>query len=100
MRRPLSSYPIFDLHRRSLARANLLVLVSFVAAVKLSGFPQSRATPLLAIPALLSIAGLVETMRCLRRRWNLYHGGVVLCLYMDLMAISMILFFLFSPYVL
>lgn len=100
MRRPLTSYAVFDLHRHSLLRANLLVLLSFAAAVKMSDFPRSRATPLLALPAVFSIAGLVETIRCIRRRWNLYHGGVVLCIYMDLMAISMILFFLFSPYVL
>ncbi|GAC1427607.1 MAG: hypothetical protein NVSMB62_25530 [Acidobacteriaceae bacterium] len=100
LRRPLTSYAVFDLRRRSLLRANLLVLISFAAAVKMSDFPRSRATPLLVIPAVLSIAGLVETIRCIRRRWNLYHGGVVLCIYMDLMAISMILFFLLSPYVL
>lgn len=100
LRRPLSSYAFFHVHRRSLARANLLVVGSFLAAVKLSDFPRSRATPLLAIPAVLSIAGLIETIRCMRRRWNLYHGGVVLCIYMDLMAISMILFFLLGPYVL
>jgi len=31
-------------------------------------------------------------------RWNFYHGGVILCIYMDLMAISLILFFLICPY--
>jgi len=31
-------------------------------------------------------------------RWNFYHGGVLLCIYMDLLAISLILFLLFSPY--
>ncbi len=100
MRRALISSRVFDLRRRSLLRANVLVLVSFAAAVKLSDFPRSRATLLLAIPAVVSVAGLVETVRCIQRRWNFYHGGVVLCIYMDLMAISMILFFLFSPYVL
>ena len=100
MRRPLSSFAVFNLHRRSLLRGNLLVLGSFVAAVRLSDFPRSRATPLLAIPALVAFAGLFETIRCMQRRWNFYHGGVVLCIYMDLMAICLMLFFLFSPYLL
>jgi hypothetical protein len=36
----------------------------------------------------------------MRKRWSFYHGGVLLCLYMDLMAICLILFFLFYPYLL
>jgi len=98
--RPLSSFAVFHLRRRSLLRGNLLVLGSFVAAVRLSDFPRSHATPLLAIPALFALLGLFETIRCMQPRWNFYHGGVVLCVYMDLMAICLILFFLFSPYVL
>ncbi|MDP9038596.1 MAG: permease [Acidobacteriota bacterium] len=98
--RPHSSSAVFDLRRRSLLRANLLVVLSFLAAVKMSGFPQSRATLWLTVPAVLAVLGMAETMRCMRQRWNLYHGGVVLCLYMDVMAISMILFFLVSPYLL
>ena len=100
MTQPLSSLAVFNLRRRSLLRGNLLVLGSFVAAVRLSDFPRSRATPLLAIPALFALVGLFETIRCMQPRWNFYHGGVVLCVYMDLMAICLILFFLFSPYVL
>jgi hypothetical protein len=34
----------------------------------------------------------------MRRRWSYYHAGVVLCIYMDLMAITLILFFLLYPY--
>jgi hypothetical protein len=34
----------------------------------------------------------------MRTKWSWYHGGVVLLIYMDLMAISMILFFLLYPY--
>jgi hypothetical protein len=100
LRRPLSSYPLFNPRRRSLLRGNLLVLGSFAGAVKLSDFPRSRATLLLIIPALLAFLGVFDTVRCMQPRWNFYHAGVVLCVYMDLMAICLILFFLFSPYML
>jgi hypothetical protein len=89
---------VFDLRRRSLVRANLLVALSFVSAIYLSGFPDNRATMLLAIPALGAAFGTFETIRCMRRRWSLYHAGVILCIYMDLMAIAIILFFLIYPY--
>jgi uncharacterized membrane protein YozB (DUF420 family) len=92
---PLFSYAIFHPRRRSLLRGNLLVLL---AAVRLSDFPHGRATMLLAIPAALAFLGTFETVRCMQPRWNFYHGGVLLCVYMDLLAISLILFLLFSPY--
>jgi hypothetical protein len=34
----------------------------------------------------------------MRPRWSLYHGGVLLLIYMDLMALCMILFFFLYPY--
>jgi hypothetical protein len=87
-----------DLHRKSLLRGNLLVLLSFVAAILLSDFPHSRATLFLLLPALFAAIGTGETVRCMQRRWNFYHAGVILCVYMDLMAMAMILFFLIYPY--
>ncbi len=89
----------FNPRFRSVVRGNVLVLVSLAAAFFLSDFPHNRATFLLAIPAVVSIAGTLDTIRCMQRRWSFYHGGVLLCIYMDLMAVSMILFFLFYPYV-
>ena len=53
---------------------------------------------LLTLPALAATAGTIDTIRCLRGRWNLYHVGVILCVYMDLMALCMILFFFLYPY--
>ncbi len=100
MARPLSSFAVFNPHRRSLLRGNLLVLVSFATAVRLSDFPRSRATLLLVIPAFLALLGTLDTARCMQPRWNFYHGGVVLCIYMDMMAMLLILFFLLSPYLL
>jgi hypothetical protein len=98
--RPLSSFAVLNLRRKSLLRGNLLVVLSLLVAVRLSDFPRSRATMLLTIPAVVAMAGTFETVRCMQQRWNFYHGGVVLCVYMDLMAMSLILFLLFSPYML
>jgi hypothetical protein len=78
----------------------LLVLTSLLAAIFLSGFPQVRAAPVLVLPAVAAIAGTADTVRCMQRRWSFYHGGVLLLIYMDLMALCMILFLLLYPYAL
>jgi hypothetical protein len=36
----------------------------------------------------------------MRTRWSFYHGGVLLLIYMDLMALGMILFLFLYPYAL
>jgi hypothetical protein len=95
---PVSASAVFHLRRRSLLRANLLVLGSFIASFWLSGFPRSRATPLLLVPAILAFLGMVETVRCVRPRWDLYHGGIILLLLMDMMVLCLIFFFLLFPY--
>ena len=82
----------------SLLRGSALVLLSLGIALLLSDFPNNRATPLLVIPALVATTGLIDTIRCMRPRWSFYHGGVLLLIYMDLMALCMILFFLLYPY--
>ncbi len=92
--------PIFHLHQRSLARGNALVLGSLALTFWLSDFPHNRATPFLILPAITVILGTVDTARCMHRRWSLRHGTVLLCLYMDLMAATMVLFSLLYPYVL
>ena len=94
----LSSLAFFHLSRRSLLRGNLLVLGSFAVSFPLSGFPQSHATLLLILPTLAAFAGMADTLRCMPPRWGFYHGGVVLLLLMDTMAICLILFFLLYPY--
>jgi hypothetical protein len=89
---------IFHPRQRSLARGNLLVLSSILLTFWLSDFPHNRATLLLLVPSATVILGTVDTARCIRRRWSFYHGGVILCLYMDLMAITLVLFSLLYPY--
>jgi hypothetical protein len=53
---------------------------------------------LLLIPTGLALLGMFDTVRCVQPRWSFYHGGVILLLLMDLMAIFLILFFLLFPY--
>lgn len=92
---------ILNPHKRSLLRGNTLVLTSFAAAYLLSGFPNDRTNLLLIIPAVVAIIGCADTFRCMRRqRWDLFQAGVLLCLYMDLLAICLILFLLLYPYML
>ncbi len=89
---------IFNFRHRSLTRGNLLVWLSVIASFFLSDFPHNRATPLLILPTLGVLVGTADTLRCIRKRWSFYHAGVLLCLYMDLMAVSIILFLLIYPY--
>lgn len=35
---------------------------------------------------------MAETARCLERRWSLYHAGILLLLYSNLMILAMIVF--------
>lgn len=40
----------------------------------------------------MSLWGMAETARCLERRWSLYHAGILLLLYSNLMILAMIVF--------
>lgn len=82
----------------SLLRGSLLVLSSLGLSVPISGFPHNRATLWLVIPMFVAVMGTADTVRCVQRRWSLYHAGVILCIYMDLMALALIIFFLLYPY--
>jgi hypothetical protein len=85
---------------RSLLRGSLLVLLSLGAAAALSDFPNNRASGFIVLPTLAAVAGTIDHIRCMRTKWSFYHGGVLLLIYMDLMALGMILFFLLYPYAL
>lgn len=89
---------ILNLRARSLVRANAVVLLSLLWAFLLSDFPRNRATLWLILPTLTALAGTADTIRCMQPQWNFYHGGVVLCIYMDLMVLASIFFFLLYPY--
>ena len=79
-------------------RGTLLVLGSLVLAFIWAGYPEAHVNPKLIIPTVFAFLGSADTMRCLRLKWSFYHGGVILLLYMDIMAIAMILFLLLYPY--
>ncbi len=83
---------------RSLPRATILVLVSLIVAFVLADFPEDRASLKLIIPSVAAALGTWDTIRCLQRRWSFYHGAVVVFIYMDIMALCMILFLLLYPY--
>jgi hypothetical protein len=87
-----------NLRRKSLLRGTVLVLGSLVLAIAWAGYPEARPNPGLILPAVLAFLGTLDTMRCLRLRWSFYHGGVIVLLYMDIMALAMILFLLIYPY--
>jgi hypothetical protein len=91
-------FAVFHLRARSLLRGSVLVLGSLLLSFVWSGFPQDHPTPKLILPACLALYGTWETLRCLRLRWSFYHGGVLLLLYMDIMALTMIFFLLLYPY--
>ena len=90
--------PFLNPRKRSLLRGCLLVLASLGIAILISGFPQIHPNALIIFPVLAAIAGTADTVRCMQRRWSLYHGGVLLLIYMDLMALCMILFLFLYPY--
>jgi hypothetical protein len=91
---------IFNPRFPSLLRGSVLVLLSLGTSIRLADFPHNRANAFITIPTLFAIAGTIDTIRCMRPRWSFYHGGVLLLIYMDLMALCMILFFLLYPYML
>jgi len=94
LRRP----SIFRLEKKSLARGVVLSLASLWISFRISGFPEVHECLWLVIPLLVTCAATLDTARCLQKRWNFYHGGVLLLLYMDLMVLMMISFLLVAPY--
>jgi hypothetical protein len=96
--RPRSS--IFRLRQRSLVRGIILALGAFAASLRLGGFPDINAlhsSHWQIVPALVAFWGMVETARCLGKRWSLYHGGVLILLYTELMILGMAVFLFLFP---
>ena len=90
----------FDLRRRSLLRGLLLALSAFAASLLLEGFLRAgslHASPWQILVVLAAFWGMIETARCLGRRWSLYHAGVLILLYSELMILALALFFWLYP---
>ena len=74
------------------------MLGSLVVSIPLSHYPHLQRAPLLVFPLLIALAGTIDTVRCIQRRWSFYHAGVLLFVYMDMMTMTLLLFFLVYPY--
>ena len=84
---------IFRLRQKSLARGILLAVGAFAASLMLAGFPRIEnihSSHWQYVPLAAAAWGMVETARCLRRKWSLYHVGVLILLYSDLLILTVI----------
>ena len=75
----------------------LLSLGAFAASLRLAGFPNIdnlHGSHWQFLALLVAAWGMAETARCLRREWSLYHAGVLILLYADLMILAGIVFLL------
>ncbi len=91
---------IFQLRQRSLARGIVLALVALAGSMRLAGFPALdalRASNWQIVAASLACCSMVETYRCLGRKWTLYGAGVLILLYAELMILVLTLFLLVYP---
>ena len=87
-----TSTTIFRLRRRSLLRGIVLALGAFVLSLRLGGFPNLNAlhsSHWQVAAAVMAFWAMVETARCLGRRWTMYDAGVLLLLYTDLLILAM-----------
>jgi CO dehydrogenase/acetyl-CoA synthase gamma subunit (corrinoid Fe-S protein) len=74
-------------------RGILLSVGALFLALWLAGFPrfQNLHGSRWQILALVAAAwGMAETARCLQRRWSLYHAGVLILLWADMMILAAI----------
>jgi CO dehydrogenase/acetyl-CoA synthase gamma subunit (corrinoid Fe-S protein) len=68
--------------------------------LRLAGFPNIdslHGSHWQFLALLVAAWGMAETARCLRREWSLYHAGVLILLYTDLMILAGIVFLLAVP---
>ncbi len=81
-------------------RAIALSVGAFLASLRLAGFPNIEdlhGSRWQFLALLVAAWGMAETARCLRRRWSLYHAGVMILLYSDLMILAAIVVLLAVP---
>lgn len=91
---------IFRLRQPSPVRGILLSLGAFAISLRLAGFPDIRAlhgSRWQILVAFAAMWGMVETARCLRPRWSLYHAGVLILLYSELMILALVFFLCLYP---
>ena len=91
---------VFRLRQRSLVRGMLLSLGAFAASLRLAGFPDINTlhgSRWQILAALAAAWGMLETARCLNRKWSLYHAGVLILLYSELMILALVVFLCLYP---
>lgn len=91
---------IFRLRQKSLLRAMLLSLGAFAASLRLAGFPNINdlhGSHWQFLALMVAAWGMAETARCLRRQWSLYHAGILVLLYADLMILAGIVVLIAVP---
>lgn len=89
----LPRVPIFRLREKSLARAVVLSVGAFAVSLRVAGFPyidRLHGSHWQIVVLVAACWGMGETFRCLDRRWSLYHVGVLILLYSDLMILTLI----------
>ena len=83
-----------------MVRGIVLSLGAFAISLRLGGFPHIELLQgskwQIAVLA-MGLWGLAETVRCLKRKWSLYHAGVLILLYAELLILTMIVFLIFYP---
>jgi CO dehydrogenase/acetyl-CoA synthase gamma subunit (corrinoid Fe-S protein) len=93
-------WSVFHLRQKSLLRAILLSLGAFAVSLRLAGFPyidKLHGSRWQILVLVVAVWGMAETARCLQRRWNFYHAGVMLLLYSDLMILAAIVVLMIVP---
>lgn len=78
----------------------LLSLGAFAVSLRLAGFPDIdnlHGSHWQILALLVAAWGMAETARCLRRKYSLYHAGVLLLLYANLMILAGIVVLLAVP---
>ena len=91
---------IFRLRRPSLVRGLLLTFTAMAMSLRLAGWPDldhPHGTNWQILAVLTSLWGFAETARCLRRKWSLYHAGVLILLYSELMILALVLVLCIYP---
>lgn len=89
----MSFLALFRLRQKSLVRATILSIGAFLASLRLAGFPNIdnlHGSPWQFLALLFAAWGMAETARCLQRRWSLYHAGILILLYANLMIMMTI----------
>jgi hypothetical protein len=91
---------LLRLARPSVVRSILLALGAFAASLRLGGFPNLddlHSSRWQVLPILAALYAMVETTRCMQRKWSLYQAGILIMLYTDVMIMGLAVFLFFYP---